>query len=48
MIRFFLICDDREQMAEDVRYINDHVNVFDVEGRSLALKLDPERLFDLD
>lgn len=47
MVRFFLICDDREQMAKDVLYINDHVNVYDTEGESLALKFDPNRLFGL-
>lgn len=47
-IRFFLLCDNREKMAEDVAYINSHVSMVDTNGQSMTISLDPERLFGLE
>lgn len=47
LLRFFMVCDSREQMARDVDFINCNVDVLDSNGRSLALKFDPNRLFAL-
>lgn len=42
MIRFVMICDNREQMLKDIEYINSHIEVLDPEGKSLILRLSPE------
>ena len=44
MIRFGMICDNRSQMAEDVRYLNDHITVLDDAGQDMVIKMDPERI----
>lgn len=44
MIRFVMICDSREQMAEDVGYLNTHITVLDDKGEDMVIKLEPERI----
>ena len=48
MLRFFLVCEDREQLAKDINYINSCVNVYDTDGKNLAIKFDPARLAGLE
>lgn len=47
MIRFVMICDSREQMAEDVAYLNKNIDVFDENGKEMVIKFEPSRLFDV-
>lgn len=47
MIRFVMICDSREQMARDVRYLNDHITVLDTNGNDMVIKLQPERILNV-
>lgn len=44
MLRFFMVCDSRGDLADAIRQINETVEVFDIEGESLVLKFDPARL----
>ena len=45
MIRFVMICDSREKMAEDIAYLNEHITVLDENGNDMVIKMNPERLF---
>ena len=45
MIRFVMICDSREQMKNDIAYLNEHITVLDEHGNNMVLKMEPERLF---
>lgn len=47
MIRFVMICESREQMARDIRYLNENIEVRNQQGEEMVLKLDPERIFDI-
>ena len=47
MIRFIMICENREQMAEDIRYLNEHVVVNDNQGKPMTVRMKPERVFDV-
>lgn len=44
MLRFFMVCDSREQMMRDVSYLNEHIQVSNVEGEDMVIKIDPERI----
>ncbi len=45
MIRFVMLCDSREQMAEDIAYLNEHITVLNDQGENMVVKMEPERLF---
>lgn len=45
MIRFVLICENREMMKKDIEYLNSHIDVYDTEGMEMVVKFEPERLF---
>lgn len=45
MIRFVMVCDNREQMEHDIQYLNDHVIVKDTQGSDLVIKMNPERIY---
>lgn len=45
MIRFVMICENREQMARDIRYLNDHIQVLNDMGEDMVLRFQPEELF---
>lgn len=47
LIRFVMECDDREQMAKDIDFLNSSVHVKDEGGQNMVLKMAPERLFGL-
>ena len=47
LIRFVMVCEDRAQMAKDIEFLNSSVRVVDVEGKNMAIKMDPERIFGL-
>lgn len=44
MIRFVMICDSREQMAKNVKYLNENITVVDDKGENMVIKIDPERI----
>ena len=44
MIRFVMICDDRNQMARDIAYLNDHITVLNDLGEDMVIKCDPQRI----
>ena len=44
MIRFVLICENREQMKKDVAYLNNAVTVLNDKGENMVIKLKPERI----
>lgn len=46
MIRFVMICKDRNQMAKDVAYLNENITVLDTDGQDMVLKFLPQRLYD--
>lgn len=46
MIRFVMICDSREQMCRDVRYLNEHIRVLDDHGEDMVIRMDPERILN--
>ena len=45
--RFVMECDDREQMSRDIDYLNKNIQVCGIDGKSLVIKLEPNRLFGL-
>lgn len=47
MIRFVMICDSREQMMNDIDYLNKHVQVLNDKGEDMVIKMKPERLMDV-
>lgn len=46
MIRFVMICDNREKMAHDIAYLNENITVLNTQGENMVIKMEPERLFD--
>ena len=44
-IRFAMCCESREQMAADIRAINESVRMLDVNGNDMSIKMVPERVF---
>lgn len=44
MLRFVMVCDSREQMAEDIAYLNEHVTVLDDEGKDMVIRLNPKQV----
>ncbi len=48
MIRFFLVCENREELAKEICRINNAVNVFNEQGESLVIKFDHSRLEGLE
>lgn len=47
MIRFVMICENREQMAKDVAYLNEHITVLNDRNEDMIIKMNPERLFGI-
>lgn len=48
LLRFVLVCDNKEQMSKNIDYINCHVDVFDETGKSMCVKYTTYNdLFDL-
>ncbi|MBQ8921268.1 MAG: ATP-grasp domain-containing protein [Oscillospiraceae bacterium] len=45
MIRFVMICDSREQMEQDIAYLNSHITVLNDKGEDMVLKMDPSRVY---
>lgn len=45
MLRFVMVCENREQMEHDIQYLNDHIIVKDTEGNDLVIKMNPERIY---
>lgn len=47
MLRFIIVCENREQMAADIQRLNEGITVWDDQGHNMVVKFLPERLFDL-
>ncbi len=47
MIRFIMICDSREQLAQEITYLNEHITVLNDQGENMVVRFDPERIFDI-
>lgn len=45
MIRFVMLCDSREKMAEDIDYLNKNITVLNDKGEDMVIKMQPSRLF---
>lgn len=45
-LRFVMICESREQMAKDIRYINETVSVLNEQGEDMCLRFDPDHLLE--
>lgn len=48
MIRFVMICENREQMASDIKYLNDNISVLDINGDNMVKKIEPNRIFAME
>ena len=48
MIRFVMICENREQMASDIKYLNDNISVLDINGDNMVKKIEPSRIFTIE
>ena len=46
MIRFVMVCCTREQMADDVRYLYENIQVLDDNGNDMLIHLDPNRILN--
>lgn len=46
MLRFVLVCSSKDQLAQDIDYINSHVTVMKDDGTPLCLTFDSARLFE--
>jgi hypothetical protein len=46
-LRFVMICESREQMARDIRTINETVSVSNEKGEDICLRFGPGQLFEL-
>lgn len=44
MLRFIMVCDSREQMAEDIAYLNEHITVLNDKGEDMVIRMEPERI----
>ena len=47
MIRFVMICDNREKMAEDIAYLNSHITILNDRGEDMVFKMKPERIWGI-
>ncbi len=47
MLRFIMICENRKEMVKDISYINEHINVYDIEENKMVVRIDPARILDL-
>lgn len=47
MIRFVMICENRNQMSKDIAYLNDNIKVLDKDGQNMVLKINPKRVYDI-
>lgn len=45
MIRYVLICDNVEQLINDIKYINSHVKVLDDNGKDMCLTFDVQSFY---
>lgn len=46
MIRFVMICENRDQMAKAVEFLDENIEVLDENGKDMVLKFLPHRLYD--
>ena len=48
MLRFIMVCESREEMVKDIAYLNDHIHVYDTNGKNMVVKIVPERILGLE
>ena len=46
MIRFVMVCESREKMAEDIEKLNNGITVLNEKGENMIVKFSPEKLFE--
>ncbi len=46
MIRFVMLCDNRNKMAESIAVLNENISVLNTNGENMVIKFDPKRLFN--
>ena len=39
-----MICDSKERMKHDIRFLNDNITVLNDKNENMVIKFDPERL----
>ena len=44
MIRFVMICDNKDQMKKDIKYLNDNITVLNDKGENMVVRFDPDFL----
>lgn len=44
MLRFVMICDSKEQMRNDILFLNDNITVLNDKNENMVIRFDPERL----
>lgn len=47
MIRFVMVTNSREEMARDIKYLNDSITVYDTGGNNMIIHMNPERVFGI-
>lgn len=47
MIRYVLVCDNVEQLINDIKYINSHVKVLDDNGKDMCLTFDVQAFYKI-
>lgn len=47
MIRFVMVCKDRQEMSDHIAYLNNHVLVEDLSGRDMTVRMDPKRVLGI-
>lgn len=45
MIRFVMVCESREKMAEEIKILNENITVLNTDDEEMVIKFEPERLF---
>lgn len=48
MLRFIMVCENKEEMVKDIVYLNDHIHVYDTDGKNMVVKITPERILGLE
>lgn len=46
MIRFVMECDSREQLSNEISYLNNNIFVKDTNEEEMVIKMDPSRVFE--
>ncbi len=47
MIRFVMVCENRQQMVKDIDYLNRHITVLNEQGEDMVVKMNPEKILKI-